>query len=55
MYKKYNWFKNIKIIKQRKEKKWKKGKKNPQNCKSPMKRQRFVTVESVTEYTHIHP
>ena len=35
----------------------KKGKKRktPQNYKSPMSRQRFITtIESVTEYTHIH-
>ena len=37
-------------------KKGKKKKKTPQNCKSPMYRQRFITtIESVTEYTHIHP
>ena len=30
------------------------GMKTPQNCKSPMQRQRFIkTIESVTEYTHI--
>ena len=28
--------------------------KTPQNCKSPMQKQRFITIESVTEYTHIH-
>ena len=29
--------------------------KTPQNCKSAMQRQRFVTtMESVTGYTHIH-
>ena len=64
MQKKYNQFKKlkIKIIKKRKEKKMKeerkKGgkRKTPQNCKSPMQRQRFITtIESVTKYTHIHP
>ena len=52
----------IKIIKKRKEKKMKeerkKGgkRKTPQNCKSPMQRQMFITpVENVTEYIHIHP
>ena len=50
------------IIKKRKEKKMeeerKKGqkRKTPQNCKSLMQRQRFITtIESMTEYTHIHP
>ena len=35
----------------------KKGKKRkiPQNCKSPMQRQRLrATIKSVTEYTHIY-
>ena len=48
-------------MKERKEKKMeeerKKGKKRttPQNCKSTMQRQRFMTtIENVTEYTHIH-
>ena len=45
----------IKIIKKRKEKKWKKKGKTPQNCKSPTQRQRSITIDSVTEYTHIHP
>ena len=63
MYKKYNRFKKliIKIIKReekkgrRKEKKKKKKKKRktPQNCKSPVQRQRFITtIKYVTEYTH---
>ena len=33
-------------------------KKTPQNCRSPMQRQRFITtIKNVTEYTHIriHP
>ena len=31
------------------------GGETPQNCKSPMQRQRFVTrIESVTEYTHTY-
>ena len=41
-----------------KEKKGEIKRKTPQNCKSPMQRQRFITtVKSVTEYTHkqIHP
>ena len=48
------------IIKKRKEKKMeeerKKGqkRKTPQNCKSLMQRQRFITIEDVIEYTHIH-
>ena len=60
MYKKYNRFKKAKIIKKREKKgriKKKRGKKGktPQNCKSPMQRQGFITtVENVTEYTHIH-
>ena len=62
MQKKYNRFKKfkIKIIKKRKEEKKreeerkKKKRKTPQNCKSPMQMQRFVTtIKSVTEYTHI--
>ena len=34
----------------------KKGKKRktPQNCKSPMQRQRFITIESVTEYIYTY-
>ena len=48
----------IKIIKRKKrEEERKKGKKRktPQNCKSPMQRQGFITtIENVTEYTHIH-
>ena len=37
-----------------KEKKEKKGK-TPQNYKSPMQIQRFITIiKSVTEYTYIH-
>ena len=64
MQKKYNRFKKlkIKIIKKRKEKKMKeerkKGgkRKTPQNCKSPMQMQRFITtIENMTEYIHIHP
>ena len=32
-----------------------KKRETPQNCKSPMQRQRFITtLKSVTEYTHIH-
>ena len=32
-----------------------KDRKTPQNCKSPTQRQMFITtIESVTEYTHIH-
>ena len=60
MKEKMNRFKKIKIIKKGKEKnerrKKKQGKgKTPQNCKSPMQRPRFITtIESVTEYTHIH-
>ena len=67
MQTKYNRFKELKfkIIKKRKEK-YKKIKqeeeirkrKTPQNCKSPMQRQRFITtIKNVTEYTHIriHP
>ena len=52
---------NIEIIKKEKrkdgERKKKGGKKwkTPQNCKSPMQRQRFITtIKSITEYTHIH-
>ena len=33
------------------EKKGKK-KKTPQNCKSPMQMQRFITIKSVAEYTY---
>ena len=52
----------IKIIKKRKVKKnWMKKEKGekkrkfPQNCKSPMQRQRFITtIKGVTEYTHKH-
>ena len=53
-----------KIIKNRKEKKMgeekrgkekKKKRKAPQNGKSPTQKQRFITtINSVTEYTHIH-
>ena len=51
----------LKIIEKKKEKKTRKKKekrKTPQNCKSPMQRQRLIIIiESVTEYTqiHIHP
>ena len=57
---KYNRFKQIKIIEKRKrkmEEEKQKGKQRttPQNCKSPMQRQRFITtIKSVTEYTHIY-
>ena len=45
---KYNSFLKIKIIKKRGEKK--KKRKTPQNCKSPMQRQRFITtIKNVTE------
>ena len=47
----------VKIIKRGKKNKWKKKdkRKTPQNYKSPMSRQRFITtIESVTEYTHIY-
>ena len=62
MQKKYNRFKKlkIKIIKKRKEKKKteeerKKGGGTPQNWKSPMLRQRFITtIEIETEYTHTY-
>ena len=48
----------IKIIKRRKEQNGrikKKGKKTtPQNCKSPTRRQKFITtIKSVTEYAYI--
>ena len=42
------------MFKKLKLKEKKKKRKTPQNCKSPMQRQRFIkTIESVTEYTHI--
>ena len=51
----------IKIIKKEKREKMeeetKKGnkRKTPQNHKTPIQRQKFTTtIESVTEYTHIH-
>ena len=31
-----------------------KKKKTPQNCKSPVQRQRLITTKCVAEYTHIH-
>ena len=35
--------------------KTRKKRKTAQNCKSPVYRQRFITtIESVTQYTHIH-
>ena len=44
-----------KIIRGLKIRKKEKKRKSLQNCKSPMQRQRFITtIESVTEYTHIH-
>ena len=64
MQKKYNRSKKIKSKNYKKEKKMeekvkkkkKKKRKTPQNCKSPMQKQRFITtIKSVTEYTHIHP
>ena len=31
------------------------GRKTPENCKSPISRQRFIAkIEIVTEYTYIH-
>ena len=43
-------FKKLKFKKERKKKR-----KTPQNCKSPMQRQRCIaTIKSVTEYTHTH-
>ena len=36
------------------KKRERKKRKTPQNCKSPMQRQRFITIKSVTEFTHIH-
>ena len=42
--------------KKEEERKKKKKRKTPQNCKSQTQRQRFIiTIESVTEYTHICP
>ena len=41
-----------------KKRKKKEKRKTPQNCKSPMQRQRFITtIKLVTEYSkkHIHP
>ena len=48
--------KKIKIIKKRKEKKRKKKekKKTPQNCKSPMYRQRFIATIKVWLNIHIY-
>ena len=41
-------------MEERKKKK-KKKRTTPQNWKSPMKKQRFITtIKSVTEYTQIH-
>ena len=56
MQKNNNRFKKLKIkIKKKRKKKEKKKRKTPQNCKSTMLRQRFITtIKSVTEYTHIH-
>ena len=58
---KYNMLKKlkIKIIIKRKEKNGRRKKKGgkrkiSQNCRSPMNRQRFITIGSVTAYTHIH-
>ena len=47
---------NYKKREKKKTEEERKKKKNiPQNCKSPMQRQRFITtIKSVTEYTHIH-
>ena len=47
MQKKYNRFKKLKVkIKKRERKK----KETPQNCKSPMQRQRFIAaIKNVTE------
>ena len=59
MWKKSNKFKkNFKKEKRKKKKQKKetgtKGK-TPQNCKSPMLRQMFITkIKNVTKYTHIH-
>ena len=36
------------------ERKKGKNRKFSQNCKSSVQRQRFITIKSVTEYTHIH-
>ena len=61
MQKKYNRFKKFKnriIIKRKKKKNKQEKRKSPQNSKSPMQRQRFITtIESVTEYTqkHVYP
>ena len=39
----------------RKKKGKKKKRKTPQNCKSPIQMQKFITtIKSVTEYTHRH-
>ena len=47
---------NIEKRKEKKQKKKEKGKKKiPQNCKIPTQRQRFITIENVTEYIHIQP
>ena len=41
-------------LKNQKLKLKKKKMKTPENCTSPVQRQRFITIKSVTEYTHIH-
>ena len=59
MQKEYNRLKKlkVKIIKKRKEKKQKKKGENKENSielQKPNEIQRFITIKSVTEYTHIH-
>ena len=58
---KYNKFIKIKIVIKRKEKKIrhkkkgrKKKRKTPQNCKSPMQRQRYITTIKRVLDLHIH-
>ena len=47
-----NKFIKIKVKKKREKRE---KRKTPQNCKSPMLRQSFITtIKCVTEYTHIH-
>ena len=60
MLKKYNRFKKIKNIKKKKEKKTeqereKEGKKGKlHRTAKPNVEAEFITVENVTQYTHIH-
>ena len=52
MYKKYNRFKKlkVKIINKEERKKMEEERKTPQNCKSPIQRQKFIiTIKNVTE------